>query len=97
MVGSGVLVAGPGTGVFVRVGLGALVTDGGLVGGIGEMVTMGVTGRSVGDGMGVVVSVGVGVGEGVLVDVGGVVGVVVLVGEGVLVGIPRINSKNASA
>ena len=52
MVGGGVLVAGPGTGVFVRVGLGGLVADGGLlVGGMGEMVTIGVTGRSVGDGI----------------------------------------------
>ena len=83
MVGGGVLVAGPGTGVLVLVGLGALVTDGGLVGGMGEMVTIGVTARSVGEGMAVDVLVGVSVGGGVKVDVGGVGGVAVLVGEGV--------------
>jgi hypothetical protein len=89
MVGGGVLVAGPGTGVFVRVGLGGRVADGGfLVGGMGEMVTIGVTGRSVGDGIAVDVSVGVSVGEGVKVLVGGVVGVAVLVGVGVSVGTP---------
>ncbi len=58
------------------------------------MVTMGVTGRSVGDGSRVGVSVGVSVGEGVKVDVGEVVGVGVLVNVGVG---PWTNSKNASA
>jgi hypothetical protein len=87
MVGDGVLVGGPGTGVLVRVG--TLVADGGLlVGGMGDMVTAGVTGRSVGDGTGVVVCVGVSVGEGVEVVVGEVVGVTVLVGVGVSVGSP---------
>jgi len=86
IVGDGVRVGVPGTGVLVRVG--TLVADGGLVGGIGEMVTAGVTGRSVGDGTGVVVCVGVSVGEGVEVVVGDVVGVTVLVGVGVLVGVP---------
>ena len=86
MVGGGVFVAGPGTGVFVRVGLGGLVTEGGfLVGGMGEMVTVGVTGRSVGDGTAVDVWVGVSVGSGVKVVVGGVGGVAVLVGVGVWV------------
>lgn len=87
MVGDGVRVGVPGTGVLVRVG--TLVADGGrLVGGMGEMVTAGVTGRSVGDGTAVDVCVGVSVGEGVEVVVGDVVGVTVLVGVGVLVGVP---------
>jgi hypothetical protein len=96
IVGDGVLVGGPGTGVFVRVA-GGLVADGGLVGGMGEIVTIGVTGRSVGDGMAVDVCVGVVVGEGVNVVVGEVVGVTVLVVVGVGVGVPSTSSKNASA
>jgi hypothetical protein len=96
MVGDGVLVAVPGTGVFVRVGAGALVTDGGLVGGMGEIVTAGVTGRSVGDGIGVVVWVGVSVGSGVKVDVGGVGGVAVLVGVEELVGVGELVAVGVS-
>ncbi len=95
IVGDGVLVGGPGTGVFVRVAVGALVTAGGLVGCMGAMVTTGVTGRSVGDGVGVSVDVEVTVGEGVEVNVGGVGGVDVYVGVGVSVGSPSNNSKKA--
>ena len=87
MVGDGVLVAVPGTGVFVRVA-GGLVAAGAFVGGIGDTVTAGVTGRRVGVGATVGVSVGVSVGEGVKVAVGEVVGVAVFVGVGVSVGSP---------
>jgi len=88
VVGNGVLVAVPGTGVFVRVAVGARVTDGGRVGWITVMVTAGVTGRSVAVGAEVGVWLGVSVGEGVNVEVGGVGGVDVWVGDGVKVGGP---------
>ena len=97
MVGDGVLVGGPGTGVFVRVTVGACVAAGRLVGGMGVMVTAGVTGRNVGEGATVGVSVGVSVGEGVKVAVGVLVGLRVLVGLGVFVGSPCMSSKSASA
>ena len=86
IVGDGVLVAVPGTGVFVRVA-GGLVAAGTFVGGIGDTITAGVTGRNVGVGAAVGVWVGVSVGVGVKVDVGAVVAVGGVVGEGVLVGV----------
>jgi len=97
-VGVRVAVGVPGTGVWVRVGRGLLV--GALVGGMGVMVTIGVTGLRVGDG--VVVGVDVRVGVGVVGKGGGGVYVQVLVGDGVIgVGVSggggAINSKLACA
>jgi hypothetical protein len=91
MLGVRVGVAVPATGVLVgrgrRVGW-----AGAWVGGSGVMVTIGVTGRSVGEGVGVAVLVGVG---------GGVVGLLVWVGDavkvlvGVLVGVVGSISNGA--
>lgn len=76
----------PGLGVEVRVAAGGLVAArvGCRVGGIGVMVTIGVTGRSVGEAVGLVVGEGVSVGNGV--SLGGSV----LLGVGWIVGVGSI-------
>jgi hypothetical protein len=101
-LGVRVFVGVPGTGVLVRGAAGTRVAGTRVAGrwvggGMGLMVTMGVTGRSVGVGIEVDVDVGVAegvTGEGVNVGVGGS-GVLVTVGVGV--GVPSISSKVVSA
>jgi hypothetical protein len=103
MLGVGVKVKVPGKGVLVLTAAGVLVragAGGALVGGMGVMVTMGVTGRSVGEGVkvgvGDRVTVGV-MGVGVLLGGGGTVGLGVQVFVGVGVGVGGWRMKVASA